>query len=296
MKAIVAEWSDLLVRRPAFREALEPLGRVIDAWQSWSDAGRARLDCTAETARRVWSAGEPLLALGLPTLDRERVEALLQPALDVVSAVEDAGGFADAWDRGDIGPEALLPTAGSLGSIELQERSGLTQEALAFLAVSGLRPALGAWFEGCRDLVDGGGWDRGTCPCCGMFPGFADLLEDGRRRLACHVCDARWTCARLICPLCSTRATNDFVRLIAEDADEGYAIAACRACRGYVKELDRRARWNAGSAIVEDWGSPHLDLVAHRQHYWRPIPTIVQLAASTSGRHASPTRAWDASI
>jgi hypothetical protein len=185
---------------------------------------------------------------------------------------------------------------GLLGSIELQERSGLTQEALAFLAVCGLRPALSAWFEGCRDLVDGGGWDRGTCPCCGTCPGFADLLEDGRRRLACHLCDARWTCARLICPLCGTRATNDFVRLIAEDADEGYAIAACRACRGYIKELDRRARWNAGPAIVEDWGSPHLDLVAHRHHYWRPIPTIVQLAASTSGLHASRKHAWDASI
>lgn len=68
------------------------------------------------------------------------------------------------------------------------------------------------------------------------------------------------------------------MRLLAEDKDEGFAINACRACRGYVKELDRRVRWNAGSALVEDWGSPHLDLIAYRQDYWRPIPTLVQLA------------------
>ena len=45
-----------------------------------------------------------------------------------------------------------------------------------------------------------------------------------------------------------------------------------------MKELDRRLRWNAGAALVEDWGSPHLDLIARRQEYWRPIPTLIQLA------------------
>jgi formate dehydrogenase maturation protein FdhE len=81
-----------------------------------------------------------------------------------------------------------------------------------------------------------------------------------------------------VCPLCGNRTAADLVRLLAEGTDEGYIIGACRACRGYVKELDRRARWNAGSALVEDWGSPHLDLIAHRQEYWRPIPTLIQLA------------------
>ena len=118
----------------------------------------------------------------------------------------------------------------------------------------------------------------GHLPCCGAPPGFADLLADGRRQLACHLCDTRWTFARLVCPLCGNRTARDFVRLLAEDADEGYAIGACRACRGYVKELDRRLRWNAGSALVEDWGSPHLDLIAHRHEYWRPIPTLIQLS------------------
>jgi len=42
---------------------------------------------------------------------------------------------------------------------------------------------------------------------------------------------------------------------------------------------ERRVRWNAGSALIEDWGSPHFDLTAHRTGYWRPIPTLVEVTA-----------------
>jgi hypothetical protein len=258
---------------------------VIEAWASWPDEAIAPLEDTAEIAHRSWSKGEPLLAVAQPQIDRERVEPLLAAALDVIAELEKGAVplFVDGWNRGDIGPTSLFPAQGRIGAIDLQNRCQLTQEALAFLAIAGLRPALSAYFARCRDVVDAGLWDQGLCPCCGGPPGFADLLEDGRRQLACHLCDTRWIFARLICPLCGNRATDDFVRLIAEDADEGYAIAACRACRGYIKEIDRRARWNAGPAIVEDWGSPHLDLIAHRQEYWRPLPTLIQL--TENGAH-----------
>jgi hypothetical protein len=280
----VSEWSDLLRRRPSFRETLAPFGRVVAAWESEPAGWLTPLDCTAESAAASWSTGTPLLAQAPPSIPVDRLEPLLGPALDLIDPIEDARGFTEAWDRGEILPADLLPAAGRAGQVkrqvDLQERCRLTQPALTFLALAGLRPALRRYFEQCRPLIDPRLWDRGQCPCCGSPPGFADLLEDGRRQLACHMCDARWTFARLVCPFCDNRTPADFVRLIAEEADEGYAIAACRACRGYIKELDRRARWNAGSAIVEDWGSPHLDLIAHRQQYWRPIPTLIQLAVS----------------
>jgi hypothetical protein len=222
------------------------------------------------------------MAAAPPLISPESVEPLLDPALDILAGIEDTRSFTGAWDRGEIGPADLLPAHGRVGAAAIHERCHLTQDAVAFLAVAGLRPVLRAYFGHCRELVEGNAWDRGFCPCCGAPPGFADLLEDGRRQLVCHLCDTRWIVARLICPLCDNRATDDVVRLIAEEADEGYAITACRACRGYVKEIDRRARWNAGPAIVEDWGSPHLDLIAHRQQYWRPIPTLIQLTASLS--------------
>jgi hypothetical protein len=281
---LTSDWTDLIARRPSFRESLEPLGRVIDAWASWPGDAIAPLACTAPSARALWSRGEPLLASALPPLAAESIEPLLEPALDLLAGIEDAQTFVEAWDSGAIGPCALLPAHGRLGTVELQERCHLSQQAVSFLAVAGLRPALSAYLAPCRELVEDGLWDHGICPCCGAPPGFADLLEDGRRQLACHLCDTRWTFARLICPLCGNRTTADFVRLIAEGSEEGYAITACRACRGYVKEVDRRLRWNAGPALVEDWGSPHLDLIAHRQQYWRPIPTLIQLSLPLSNR------------
>jgi hypothetical protein len=288
--ALLPEWTALLRRRPSFGETLAPFGRVIAAWDSEPAAWLTPLACTAERAAAAWTTGTPLLADAPPSIPADRLEPLLGPALDVIDPIEDARPFAEAWDRGEISPADLLPdvVSGCSRTRALQERCRLTQHAMTFLAIAGLRPALRRYFERSRPLVDPRLWDRGLCPCCGSPPGFADLLEDGRRQLACHLCDARWTLARLVCPFCDTRTSSDVVRLIAEDADEGYAIVACRACRGYIKELDRRARWNAGSAIVEDWGSPHLDLIAHRQQYWRPMPTLIQLTAGHEDGNATP--------
>jgi Protein involved in formate dehydrogenase formation len=276
---LLTDWTDLLERRPTFRETLEPLGRVLGAWATWTSDPIRSLRWTAEACRACWARGEPLLAAAPAAIPHESVEGLFGPALDVLAGLEeDVQEFAATWDRGEIGPASLFPVRGRIGSVDVQERSHLSQEALAFLAVAGLRPALSTYFAECREHVADGAWDLGICPCCGAPPGFADLVEDGRRQLACHLCATSWTFARLECPLCGNRTARDFVRLLAEEGDEGYAIGACRACRGYVKELDRRVRWNAGGALVEDWGSPHLDLIAHRQEYWRPIPTLIQLA------------------
>lgn len=281
MTTLAGEWADLLARRPSFREALEPLGAVLAAWHAWASGSVAPLQCPAERARAIWLERKPLVAIAPPPISPEQIEPTLPPALDVLAGLEDTRAFTDAWDAGDIGPVSLLPSDGRPGGV-LIERCHLTQAAAAFLAAAGLRPPLTAYFAGCQPIVDDGYWDAGLCPCCGASPGCAELLEDGKRRLACHLCDTRWTFSRLICPLCGNRDSDDFVRLIAEGADEGYAITACGACRAYIKEIDRRARWNAGSAIVEDWGSPHLDLIAHRQGYWRPIPTLIQLTYPSS--------------
>ena len=277
MTTTASEWTELLQRRPSFGEALDPLGRVVEAWHCWSSEALPPAPWDARRAHELWAAGEPLLAIGVPLIAPEDVEPTLHPALDLLAGLEDTADFVAAWDHGELGPASLLPASGQLGAPGVAERTRLTRMAVAFLAVSGLRPALTAYFSRCRAHVEDGLWERGVCPCCGGPPGCADLLEDGRRQLACHLCDTHWTFARLACPLCGSRETNDLVRLIADGADEGFAIAACRACRGYVKEIDRRSRWNAGPAIVEDWGTPHLDLVADRQEYWRPVPTLIQL-------------------
>ena len=278
------EWAALLERRPTCREALEPYGAILAAWATAPETPAGRLRWSAEECRAVWRRGVPLLPEAAPAIPADAVEGLVGAALEFLAAVgEDVGAlrrFVAAWDRGEIGPAGLFPARGRLAAPALSSATGLSPEALGFVAYAGLRPILAAWFAECRVHLTSDAWDLGVCPFCGAPPGFGDMAEDGRRQLACYLCAGSWSFARLQCPYCGSRSPNDLVRLQGEAAEEGYLIGACHGCRGYLKELDRRVRWNAGSALVEDWGSPHLDVVARRRGYWRPIPTLIQLQPS----------------
>ncbi len=237
------------------------------------------LDWSAEQCRDRWARGVPLLAETTPALHAEALEPLLAPALDLLAMVgvdePSLQRFAQAWDRGEVTPAALLPGRSAA------RPPILVPEAWAFLAYGGLRPALERYLASCREHLTEGLWQRGVCPFCGSAPGFTDILESGGRRLACHLCGAGWIFPRLRCPLCDTTDAKQFAKFQGEDKEEGYLISVCRACQAYIKELDRRVRWNAGSALVEDWGSPHLDVFAHRSGYWRPVPTIIELQQAT---------------
>jgi hypothetical protein len=198
---------------------------------------------------------------------------VLGPGLDALAATgveaDALRPLAELWDSGGIALSDLFPKPGRLGAGGLPERTKLSIESLGFLAVVALRPVLGNFFSGCRRHFDLGLWGRGA---------FADIPEDGQRRLVCHACTGVWVFSRTRCPLCGTLDISQLIRLVPEGLrEEGYAITACKGCGGYLKELDRRVRWNAASALVEDWGSPHLDLVARRAGYWRPVPVLVSV-------------------
>ncbi len=282
--ALASEWEGILERRPALREPLGFWTAIIGGWMRWKSTELGSLERTDDACRDSWERGVPLLAACPPALEREPIEELLGPVIERLSADgADAAGalqqLAVAWDDGLVGPDVLLPQSGRDAAAVLQERFGLATRLGAFLAPAALRPALETWFERTRALPDGI-WSRGACPWCGGFAFYGDLIEDGRRRLSCLLCGGAWLAPRLRCPFCETWDSKDLVRLLAEGADEGYFIEACRACLGYVKGVDRRQRWNAGSPLTEDWASPHLDLHASREGYWRPTPCLVHLAPS----------------
>jgi FdhE protein len=276
------EWADLLARRPEFGAALGAYGDILDQWARWSPGRPAPLAWAPAECRARWTRGVPLLADAPPAFRADDLEEVLGVVMErIVTAREDAAAglqrLAEAWDRGEIGPPALFPAPGRMGTKKLEEVSGLPADVLAFLACGSLRPALDAFFAQCRQHLDEHGWELGICPFCGGPAGFSDVLESGQRRLACHLCGGGWMFPRLRCPHCGTEESADLLRLEPEDRDQGYAIVACKRCDAYVKELDRRVRWNARSALVEDWGSPHLDVIAKRAGYWRASPTLLLL-------------------
>ena len=283
MSELQEAWADLLIRRPSFRDTLAIYGEILDGWARWSPPRPVALTPAPEAWRASWERGTPLVAEAARALRVADLEDLVGAAMEALARVEPGlapalQGFATAWDRGAVGPAALLPARGRIGA-EPANAAGLGADALAFVAGASLRPALEAFFAPAREAFAEGVWSLGICPFCGGPPGFIDVVEDGRRRLACHLCGGAWSFAKLRCPFCGVDGAAHQVRLTPEEArEEGYLVSACRECRAYIKEVDRRARWNAGPALVEDWGSPHFDLIAHRQGFWRPIPSIVQLA------------------
>jgi FdhE protein len=272
------EWRDLLGRRPALAPSLAPYGRLLDAWAD-IEPGVAPAWSAAECRDR-WRRGIPLLAATAIDLEAARVEPLLDVALGLLASMavvarEALQGFAEAWDAGRIRAMSLLPRPGRVGSVE--GAHGLTAEAVGFVACASLRPHLQGLLDGSRAHLEDGAWELGACPFCGGPPGFAEIREDGRRLLVCHLCGGQWTFPRLRCPFCGTDRTADLGRLDFGGAEEGYFLSTCTACRAYVKELDRRVRWNGGPALVEDWGSPHFDLAARRAGHWRPVPPLLCL-------------------
>jgi hypothetical protein len=299
-EALWVEWQDMLTRRRAMGDALALWTSVLDGWRAWQDPGVEPLKWSAEECRERWDRGVPLLAEALPAIAPESLEDLLGPLMERLAAAgpDDAlalGRFAEAWDSGRIGPAALFPASGKDGAAPLQpaavqpaaiqEETGLPAHLAGFLALAGVRPALEIFFSRVRALPEGA-WDRGFCPWCGGLPSYGDLLEDGRRRLSCYLCGGAWPAARLRCPFCPAWQSGDMVRLVGGGAEEGYFVEACLACRGYLKGVDRRERWNAASPLVEDWASPHLDYYAAREGYWRGTPSLDQLLPSDSGSAA----------
>jgi len=277
-------WGDLLRRRAGLAPSLGPYGAVVERWARW--AGPALTPSwSADDCRAAWARGEPVLAAAAVTWPVAAVESLVGPALDDLArlrpdAVPDLRRIAEAWDAGRIGPGALRPDGGAW---VLAGRAGLATELVALLAHLTLPPVLEPAGSRCRELLRDEDWGLGLCPCCGGPPGLASIVETGQRRLACQLCAGEWAFSRLRCPFCGCDESGALVRLAAEGSEEGYAVAACAPCRGYLKEVDRRARWNAGPPMVEDWGTPHLDLIALRAGYRRPLPSLVQLVLDAPG-------------
>jgi hypothetical protein len=271
-------WADLLRRRAGFAEALAVYGRLVDEWAG-EDVGVRALEWPPGECRSRWARGVSLLAEASPSLDADAVEASVSRAIELVAEVRpDAVGglsrFAEAWDRGTITPASLFPDRGRIGTLD--DVLGLGADVVAFIAVASLRPWFERYFTHCREHLTEGDWALGVCPFCGAPPGFADVLEDGRRRLNCHVCDGAWAFPRLRCPFCGDDETKNLGRLDFEaSVDQGYFVSTCANCRGYIKELDRRVRWNGGPALVEDWGSPHFDLVCRRAGFLRPVTPVI---------------------
>ena len=279
-RKLLGEWDELLARRESFRDSLGLYRKILTLWAGWDRAGEARFQKDEAWCRAHWEEGLPLLLDEEIPISREAVEPLLWGAIELLHGIREEDGpglarLAEAWDRGELSPALLFP--GHPLCADFQQRIGLSSDLMAVLSQIVLRPPLEDLLEPLRRLGGDVRWNRGVCPFCGSSAAFSDLGEDGKRRLLCHLCGSDWGFVRIRCPSCDNRDPNT-LKIFSPEEEEGYLVEACDVCRGYIKGLDRRLRWNVVSSLLEDWGSPHLDLIALAKGYWRGSPSLVLLA------------------
>lgn len=283
--ALRAEWDDLLTRRPDFRPTLAFYEPVIAAWGRFDASSIAPLGWSPDECRERWDRDVAILAEAPLPFDRESLEPLVWSALEAMAglgegAAEAMAKLAWAWEDRQLHPRMLLTEVGDKERDRWLAEAGVSPDLLGLVAQLVLRPPVEAYLSGVRLAFKDEYWDRGHCALCGATPGWADIRADGKRWLCCGLCGGEWTIGRIRCPFCDNRNAGTLTRLAPEGADAGYLIEACDLCHGYLKGVDRRVRWTAGSPLVEDWGTPHLDLVAVRRRYWRTSPTLVQLVVA----------------
>jgi FdhE protein len=145
------------------------------------------------------------------------------------------------------------------------------QKVLAFLIQNSTKPSIEASRATVHDQIEAETWLKGYCPVCGSLP-FLSLLkeETGKRFLVCSFCSHQWRTERISCPFCGNKEPGS-LQFFQAEGEELYRIDLCEKCHQYIKTIDARVI-EVFDPSLEDLATLHLDLVASKKGYKRPVP------------------------
>jgi transcription elongation factor Elf1 len=119
-----------------------------------------------------------------------------------------------------------------------------------------------------------------SCPVCGSWPHFARLeQEQGRRFLACPVCESQWPFPRFTCPFCN-REAKEHLYFTAE-AFPAHRVELCAECHMYLKTVVEKESDGPLHLLLEDLVTTPLDEAASREGYLKAAGLFI---------HARPER------
>ena len=144
------------------------------------------------------------------------------------------------------------------------------EKVLAFLIQNSTKPSIEANRRTVQDQVEDETWLRGYCPVCGSLP-FLSLIkeETGKRFLVCSFCSHEWRAERISCPFCENKEPGS-LQFFQAEGEELYRIDLCEKCHQYIKTIDARVI-EVFDPFLEDLATLHLDLVASKKGYRRPV-------------------------
>lgn len=195
--------------------------------------GTPWLDVSNDDLANRLAAGQRLIEWMQLGIDWPEFRLRLRQVVDVLRR-HDILDAADAARLHDVGRDPGLPDVverwyndGAAGGPALDTN-------LADVLALAVRPFLSRAAEVVQQRVSTDAWPHGTCPMCGARPGFAVIVGPGVRQLVCGRCHGRWAFDARTCPRC---LATDRQRVFSAHAGM-YQVAACDACKRYVKGID----------------------------------------------------------
>jgi len=166
----------------------------------------------------------------------------------------------------------MLKTGGMEKRLEQRaDELGLDKKFFLFLIYNSIKPSIEAGREYLAGELPSETETRRLCPICGSGPILGLLREEaGKRYLLCSYCAYPWRTDRVACPFCDNREP-ELLQYVYGEGEETSRVDLCEKCHQYIKTIDLR-RIEEGDPFLEDLATPHLDIIASRKGYKRPIP------------------------
>jgi FdhE protein len=166
----------------------------------------------------------------------------------------------------------LFKEGGNEQKVEgIAEELRLDKKILLFFIHSSLKPSIETGVEQLSREVATEAWMKGHCPICGSLPYLSLLKEEvGKRFLLCSHCGYSWRVDRVSCPFCTNEDQETLQYFYAEE-EKTHRVDLCDKCHQYIKTIDLRSIGET-DFFLEDLATLHLDIVAFKRGYKRPVP------------------------
>jgi len=265
-------------KRPGYGEILDFYQKVREA----QDEIKASLKIDPIKLKKEWK--ELLTKEGFSLIQKEDFPLDIEASIKLFESLcqigkdsnphmaEQVRKIKEALDNKKINLKNLLKKGVKEQKIEqMANEFGWDKIVFSFLIQSSIKPSIEAGMEQLRSELDPETWLKEYCPVCGSLP-FLSLLKEevGKRYLICSYCGYQWRIDRMFCPFCSNKEQESIQYFFAE-GEEPYRIELCDKCHQYIKIIDYRTLGES-DPVLEDLATLHLDILASKKGYKRPIP------------------------
>jgi FdhE protein len=160
---------------------------------------------------------------------------------------------------------------------EMDKRTGLDSEIIAFVIFMSLSPFYSALMKEVLKKTDFAIWRQGYCPICSQAATIAQhRKDDGARVLECWLCHARWIFPRMECPYCHN-TDQKTLRFFYVSGDKARQVHVCEKCKKYLKTIDSKVLGRDVLLGVEAIGTAYLDQLAEKEGYRPPSRAAIDI-------------------